>query len=170
MGIKYEDSEMLDQEAIDHLYMLVDEAAETKRKMEEEPEIIGGLGDTTYFSLAKKHADLLQSCDLDVDRDEIMGHKYEDFQEQNNHLINESKKAFKTLRDIGVTYFEIEGFHVEEISSLIEHLSVRDGFEVERIPSFKDTDMNSREWKDYHQQRIRENTDEGDPMRSFLED
>lgn len=168
-GMKYEDSEMLNHEAIDQLYMLVTEAAETKRKMDEEPDIIGGLGDTTFFSLAKRHADLLESCGLDVDKEEIKGNYYDDFEEKHNHLVNESKKAFKTLRDIGVTYFEIEGFHVEETSSLIDHLSVREGFESERIPSFEDTDMNSEEWRDYHQERLRENKEEGNPTRSFFD-
>lgn len=169
-GIKYGTDGMADPEVAWRLESLAEEAAETQRKLEEEPERIGGFGDLTFFNLAKKHADLLEASGEDVDKNEMIGYGIEDLGEKMEHLMDESAEALRTLRKIGVTYFEIEGFHTEEVASLVDHLSVRDGFEVERISTYTDTDMNSGEWKSYHEKRIREDTDEDNALRMFLDD
>lgn len=169
-GIKYRTDGMMTPDAAWQLDSLAREAAETQRKIEEEPERIGGFGDTTFFNLTKLHADLLDTLGKDIDKGEMLGYEIDDLDEHMNHLMDESEGALRTLEKIGVTYFEIEGFHTEEVASLVDHLSLRDGFEVERISTHTDTDMNSEEWREYHEKRIREDTDENNALRLFLDD
>lgn len=169
-GIKYRTDGMMSPDAAWRLDSLAREAVETQRKAEEEPERIGGFGDTTFFNLTKLHADLLETVGKDIDKSEMIGYEIEDLDEQMNHLMDESNEALRTLEKIGVTYFEIEGFHTEEVASLVDHLSVREGFEVERISTHTDTEMNSEEWREYHEKRIREDTDENNALRLFLDD
>jgi hypothetical protein len=169
-GIKYRTDGMMAPDAAWQLDSLTREAAETQRKLEEEPDRICGFGDTTFFSLTKLHADFLEAVGKDIDKSEMIGYEIEDLDEHMNHLMDESSEALRTLEKIGVTYFEIEGFHTEEVASLVDHLTVRDGFEVERTSTHTDTDMNSEEWREYHEKRIREDTDENNALRLFLDD
>jgi hypothetical protein len=169
-GIKYRTDGIMEHEAVRRLEDLAREAAETQRKLEEEPERIGGFGDMTFFSLTKLYADLKEACGEDVDKAELIGYDIDDMEEHTEHLMEKSGEALNTLDKIGVTYFELEGFPTEEVASLVEHLSVRDGFEVEKISTYTDTDMNSEEWKQYHEKRIREDTDEDNALRLFLDD
>ena len=165
-GIKYRTDGMMNPEAVPALAGLAREAAE----IEQESDRVGGIGQSTLFNVTRQYGHLLDALGEDFDESELMGDGIEDHDEWMNHLIGKSREAWKTLEDIGVTRFEIEGFNTKEVASLVDHLKVRDKFEVETVPTYTDTDMNSEEWRKFHQKRIEQDTDKNNALRLLLDD
>jgi hypothetical protein len=168
-GIKF-NSDEINADTAWNVFRLGYTASETMRKLEEEPERIGGFGDMTFFELTKRYKDILQKTTEDFNEEEHMGYDIDDLEETTEHYMEKSREALEFLEKTGATYFEIEGFNTPEIASLIDHLSVREGFEREIIPSFEDTDLNEEEWQKFNEKRIREDTDENNALRHFLDE
>lgn len=157
-----------------YLHSLAERIAELTwiAESEDEPEITPG--NDPMFNAAKATLDFKRDQRDGELADEsafveryIGGETVEDMRET---FFNAALEGKEELDRRNTVYFQIDGFNMEEITSLIHRIRPRDGFTPLKYETAEDLSMNEDEWHEYHKKWVLENTDENNALRLFYEE